>query len=86
MNNLNLSDSQLSALLNMAGKKLGQDPAQLKSQLENGKLDNLLGGLDASTAQKVNGVLSNPKAVEALLGNEQVRSLLQSLGGNGTGK
>lgn len=83
MSNLKLSDEKMAALLNMAGKKLGQDPAQLRDQLESGNLGNLLKNMDPKSADKVNAVLKDPKALEALMANDQVKNLLSSLmGGN----
>lgn len=76
MNNINLPDDKLNALLAMAGKKLGKDPAELKDQLESGKLDSVLGGMDPKAAGQINSLLKNPKALEAMLGNEQVRNML----------
>lgn len=84
MNNFNLPEDKLNQLLAIAGQKLGKDPQQLRSDLEAGKLDGVMGGLDSKTAGQVNGLLQNPKALEALLANEKIRNMLGSiLGKNG---
>lgn len=81
MNNLNLSQDNFNALLQMAGKKLGKDPEELKAQLESGNVDNLTRGLDAKSAKQLNSVLSNPKLLEAMMNSDQVKKLLSGLAG-----
>jgi len=80
MNNLNLSDDKVNALLNMASQKLGKSPDDLKSQLQSGNLDSLMGGIDPKAASQIQNLLSNPAALEALMKNEQLRKLLGGLG------
>lgn len=79
MNNLNLSDDKLNTMLGIVGKKLGQDPEQLKQQLEQGKLDNVLSNMNPKTAGQINGLLQNPKALEAMLNNPQVQGMLSNM-------
>ena len=80
MNNLNLSDDKVNALLNMAGQKLGKNPSDLKDQLQSGNIDSLMSGLDPKAASQIQNLLSNPAALEALMKNEQLRKLLGGLG------
>lgn len=80
MNQLNnLSSEQINALLAMAGKKLGRDPQQLRAELESGKLDKLMNGMDSASAKKVNQVLQDPEALKAALNNDKVKAVLNSL-------
>lgn len=79
MNNLNISEEKLGALLAMAGQKLGQDPQQLREKLESGKLNEITDNLDPGTVKKINTMLQNPKMLETMLGNEKVRSMLGGL-------
>lgn len=81
LNNLNLSNDSLNALLGMAGKKLGQDPAALKQQLESGNLNGLLSSLDPNAQAQINQALQNPKQIEALLGDQKVKNMLSNLMG-----
>lgn len=81
MNNFNIPPDKLNSLLQTAGQKLGRSPEELRGELESGKLDNVLSGLDANTANKVNGLLQNPKALETMLQNPQVQGLLKNLMG-----
>lgn len=80
MNNFNISPDKQNALLKMAAQKLGKDPEELKSQLESGKLDSLTQNMDAKSLGQLNSLLQNPKAVEALLGNDKIRAMLGNLG------
>jgi response regulator of citrate/malate metabolism len=76
MQNLNLSQQQLDNLLKIAGKKLGQDPEDLRARLENGELDQIIGGLKPETQSKIAELANNPKAVEALLGGGRLGEII----------
>lgn len=80
MNNLNLSQDKVNALLGMAAKKLGKSPDELKKQLQSGDLNSLAQNMDANASGQINKVLNDPKALEALLQNEKIKALLGSLG------
>ena len=81
MSNFNLSEIKKNALLQMAGKRLGTDPAKLKEKIESGEVSDLVNSLSAQQKEQLSGLLQNPQALSALLGSEQVQSLLKSLGG-----
>jgi len=81
MSNFNLNEIKKNALLQMAGKQLGTDPAQLKEKLDAGQVDDIVSGLNPQQKQQLNGLLQNPQALNALFGTEQVQNLLKSLGG-----
>jgi len=76
LTNFNLSEEKKNQLLQMAGKKLGTDPDTLKEKLESGQIENLLGNLDPNAVSRVNSLLQNPAALNALLGSEQLKSIL----------
>lgn len=80
MQDFNLSDAKRNALLKMAGKQLGTDPNRLKEKLEAGQLSEVVNSLDPEAKARVNGLLQNPQALQALLGNAQVQDLLRNLG------
>ncbi len=83
-NNLNLSPDQVDSLLKMAGEKLGTDPNQLRQQLENGNLNNILGKMDPGSAAQVNKVLQDPQALQQMLSSQKVQIMLKTLlGGKG---
>jgi hypothetical protein len=80
MKKFKLPDEKVNALLGMAGKKLGKNPDALREQLQSGDINGVLGGLDKDSAAKVQGLLSDPKALENLLKNEQLQQLISNLG------
>ena len=81
LSNMNLSEDKLNLLLNMAGKKLGQDPAALKSKLESGNLDGITDKMSPQAKQQISSLLQNPKGLEALLADEKVKSMIAGLMG-----
>lgn len=81
MSNLNLSQDNMDTLLKLAGKKLGQDPSSIKNQLEQGNLNQVIGGLDPKVQKKIAELANNPKAVNALMQNNNVQNLLSGLMG-----
>lgn len=81
-NNLNLSNDQMNSLLGAASQKLGTSPEVLKSQLDQGKIEEVVKNLDPKTATKINSMLQNPKALEAMLQNQKVKDMLKGLMGN----
>ena len=84
MNGFNLSEGNMQTLLEIAGKKLGQSPEALRQQLESGNIDGLLKQADPQMRARMNGVLQDPKGLEALLADQGVRTLLKGfLGRNG---
>lgn len=73
----NLSAGQVSQLLNMASKKMGVSPDELKSQLQSGSLPQ---GLNTST---VAGILNDPKKLEQLLSSDKAQKILRGFMNNG---
>jgi len=81
MSGLNLNEMKKNALLQMAGKQLGTNPAQLKQKLESGQVEDIINGLSPQQKEQLSGLLQNPQALNSLLGSDQVQKLIQSLGG-----
>ena len=80
MSSLNISEMKKNALLQMAGKKLGKDPGEIKEKLESGQMQDIVNGLSDEQKQKLSSVLQNPQALNNLLGSQQVQNLLKTLG------
>ena len=81
MTGLNLSEMKKNALLQMAGKKLGADPVQLKEKLESGEVEDIVNNLTPEQKDQLNSLLQNPGALSALLGSDQMQNLIKNLGG-----
>lgn len=73
----NLSATQVNQLLNLASKKMGVSPDDLKSQLQNGSLPQ---GLNTNT---VSQYLNDPKKLEQLLSSDKAQKVLRDLMNNG---
>lgn len=81
MNNFNFSQEQLNRLLGVAGKKMGIDPENLKTQMESGKLDGILQGLSGDQRDKISGLMNDPAAMQQLISDPKVLQLLKGLMG-----
>jgi hypothetical protein len=83
-NNFNLTPEQTQRLLNIAGQKLGADPANLQQQLESGRLNDLLGRMNPQQSARLNQLLQDPEALKQTLSSPAVRLMLNNLlGGKG---
>lgn len=78
-NNFDLSPEQTQRLLNIAGQQLGADPGQLRQQLENGGLAELMGRMNPQQAAQMNQLLQNPEALRQTLSSPAVRMMLGKL-------
>lgn len=78
---MNLSQSQQEALIKSASKKLGITESQLRTELQRGTFDRLLGSLPPSEAQKLTRALSNPATASAILSSPQAKELMKKLFG-----
>lgn len=78
-NDKKLSQEQIDQLLKMVGKKLGSQPSKLKSQLENGSIENIIKGLNPDQAGKLQDVLANPILTQKLLNSKQAQNIINSL-------
>lgn len=79
MNNMN--SKNLDALLSVVSRKLNMNPAELKTQLEEGKFDTAMKNMNSSDAQKFQSALNNPKLVEQLMSAPQAQQLYKKLTG-----
>ncbi|MCC8112220.1 MAG: hypothetical protein LIO74_11755 [Ruminococcus sp.] len=79
MNCQNLDPNQVNALLDTAGKKLGIPPEKLKTALESGKYDKILGNLNQKDSAALQKVLQNPKLMEKLMHSPQAKALYEKL-------
>ncbi|MEG2038117.1 MAG: hypothetical protein RRZ73_00170 [Oscillospiraceae bacterium] len=77
--NNSLSQENLNALLGLTSKKLGTDPQKLRSQLEKGNITDLVKSLSGDDAAQINKMINDPKELEKLLNNPQVKDILGKL-------
>lgn len=84
MNGSNLSgmDSQkLNGLLQVVSGKLGVPPEQLRRDLEQGKFDSAIAGMNPNEAAKFRQAVQNPQMVEKLMSTPQAKALYEKLTG-----
>ena len=81
MQNFSLNEMKKNALLQMAGRKIGADPAVLKQKLDSGNVSDVVEKLDPATKEQLASLLSNKEAMSRILGSDQVQNLLKSLQG-----
>ncbi len=71
------------ALLKMAGKKLGLNPNQLKSDLEKGDLTAVTKGMSKEESDKLKKVLSDPTMTKKIFESKEAQELMKKLSGKG---
>lgn len=77
----NMDSKKLNSLLLAVSKKLGIPPEQLRQELEAGKFDSALRGMNSSEAAAFSQALQNPQMVEKLMSTPQAQALYQKLTG-----
>ncbi len=76
-----LDPKQVDQLVAAASKKLGVPPQQLKSELESGKYDKILGNMSQKDSAMLQKIMQNPKMVDKLVSSPQAKALYQKLSG-----
>ena len=77
----NFSEKQLNQLLQMASKKMGTTPEELKRKLSTNNVQDTLKGMSPNDAAKVQQVLSNPTLAKQLLNSPQAQAILKNMMG-----
>lgn len=70
---------QLQAMLKVVGEKLGMPPEVLRQQLESGKFDQAIAGMQPQDAAKFRQALANPQKLNQMLGSRQAKALYEKL-------
>ncbi len=70
---------QLQAMLKVVGEKLGMPPEVLRQQLESGKFDQAIAGMQPQDAAKFKQALANPQKLNQMLSSKQARALYEKL-------
>ena len=78
---MNLNPQNLDLLLKVVSAKLGTTPQNLKQQLESGKFDGAMNGMNPTDSAKFQEVLKNPQLMEKLMSAPQAQSLYKKLSG-----
>ena len=70
---------QLQSMLEVVGKKLGMSPETLCQELEAGKFDKALAGMNRQDAAKFQQVLANPQKLNQMMNSRQAKALYEKL-------
>lgn len=70
---------QLQSMLEVVGKKLGMSPETLRQELEAGKFDKALAGMNRQDAAKFQQVLANPQKLNQMMNSRQAKALYEKL-------
>ncbi len=73
------NNPNLDKLVNMVGQKLGKDPKILKTQLEAGKFDSVLGNLNSEENKKLQTFLKNPALAQKLINTKEAQETLKKI-------
>ena len=73
------NSAQLQAMLEVVGKKLGMNPDALRQELESGKFDKALAGMNQQDAAKFQQVLANPQKLNQMMNSRQAKALYDKL-------
>ena len=73
------NSAQLNALLNALSGKLGMPTEQLLQELESGKFDRAIAGMDQKSAAKLKQVLADPQKLDQLMNSRQAKALYEKL-------
>ena len=81
MDKNSIDKNQLNGLLNEVSRKIGVPPEQLRKELEEGKFDSALAGMNKSEADKFKMAENNPKIIEKLMSTPQAKALYEKISG-----
>ncbi|MGI5959562.1 MAG: hypothetical protein ACOX60_09125 [Massiliimalia sp.] len=75
MNNLN--PKAMNELIAQASKHIGTSPDQLRKQVENGKLEDIMKKLSPQQAQNFQNILNHPELAKRLMETPQAKAMMQ---------
>ncbi|MGN1037190.1 MAG: hypothetical protein ACI4PX_05395 [Ruminococcus sp.] len=73
--------NSINRLLNVVSKKLGVAPEKLKKELEEGKFDSAIAGMNKNDAAMFQQAVKNPKIIEKMMSTPQAKALYKKLSG-----
>lgn len=75
------NNAQLNQMLDVVSKKLGIPADQLRQELEAGKFDQAIAGMNQQDAAKFRQVLANPQKLDQIMNSRQAKALYAKLTG-----
>lgn len=72
-------NSSMEKMIQLASSKLGVSPEKLKSTLESGNVDDMLGSMRKEDADKLKKLMNNPTAKEKLLSSPEAAKIIKKM-------
>lgn len=70
---------QLDEMLRVVSAKLGISPEKLRNDLEAGRFDQAIAGLQVQDRAKLQQVLTNPQKLDQIMNSQQAKALYEKL-------
>lgn len=72
-------NSSMEKMIQLASSKLGVSPEKLKSTLESGNLDDMLGSMRKEDADKLKKIIQDPSARNKLLNSPDAAKIIKKM-------
>lgn len=72
-------NSSMEKMIQLASSKLGVSPEKLKSTLESGDVEGMLGSMRKEDADKLKSVMQNPTVREKLLSSPEAAKIIKKM-------
>ena len=72
-------NSSMEKMIQLASSKLGVSPEKLKSTLESGNVDEMLGSMRREDADKLKKLMKDPAAKEKLLSSPEAAKIIKKM-------
>lgn len=79
MDNHNLTEEQLQALVQFASKKLGTTPEKLAKTVQQGDFSSIASKMQPGEAARLNAIASDKSKAEQLVNSPEAQKLIQQL-------
>lgn len=73
----NANSRVMNDLIGKASQKIGANPNELKKQIENGKLEDIMRSLPPQQAKTFQSILSNPELAKKMMDTPQAQNLMR---------
>ena len=72
-------NSNMEKMIQLAISKLGVSPEKLKSTLESGNVEDMLGSMRKEDADKLKNLMNNPSARDKLLSSPEAAKIIKKM-------
>ena len=72
-------NSSMEKMIQLASSKLGVSPEKLKSTLESGNIEDMLGSMRREDADKLKKLMNDPSAKEKLLSSPEAAKIIKKM-------